>query len=104
MSVHKHVESPVRGRPHERSVVLKLAQRAAIAGIGALAIIGTVGSADLLGQARADSPPCVASPTQPCPAPVPDSANAPSQSGLQAPGPRLVCTSAGMFGQHCYRR
>ncbi|MCV7399203.1 hypothetical protein H7K24_03420 [Mycobacterium fragae] len=100
MSVHENIQAPGRRRPHERSVVLQLAQRAAIAGVGALAIIGTVGSADLLGQARADSPPCVAGPTQPCPAPVPDAANAPSQQS----GPQLVCTSAGMFGQHCYRR
>lgn len=100
MSVHENVQAPDRGRAHERSVVLKLAQRAVIAGVGALAIIGAVGGADLLGQARADNPPCVTGTTQPCPAPVPDSANAPSQR----PGPQLVCTSAGMFGQHCYRR
>jgi hypothetical protein len=74
-----------------------LARRAVIAGAGMLAIISGVGGADLLGQAHADNPPCVANATDTCPrlvdAPRPD---APPPSHI-----RVTCQPAGMFGQHC---
>jgi hypothetical protein len=74
-----------------------LAQRAVIAGAGMLAIISGVGSADLLAQARADNPDCVANAVDSCArlvdAPKPD---APPRSHI-----RVTCQPAGMFGQHC---
>jgi hypothetical protein len=44
----------------------RLAKRALIAGTSALAIMSAVGGAELLGQAHADDPPCVANVTDPC--------------------------------------
>jgi len=46
--------------------MVRLAQRAVLAAAGMLAIISGVGGADLLGQAHADEPDCVANMTDPC--------------------------------------
>jgi hypothetical protein len=43
----------------------RLAKRAVIAGTSALVIMSAVGGAELLGQAHADAPPCVANVTDP---------------------------------------
>jgi hypothetical protein len=76
----------------------RFVQRAVIAVAGMLAIISGVGGADLLGQAHADNPDCVANAVNSCPrlvdAPKPDP-------------PRRIqtfCQPAGMAGQHCFQR
>lgn len=84
------------------------ARRAVLAGAGALVIASVVGGADLLEQARADDPQCVATSAEPC-APVLDgSANQPEQPSLQATYPprthRLVCVPAAKTGAFCFRR
>jgi hypothetical protein len=88
------------------SVVLKLALRAMIAGVSALVVASGVGGAGLLGQAQANNPQCVASPTDPCPPPADGSANPPSQARLQDPNPprmHVYCQPAGKVGAFCYR-
>lgn len=79
----------------------KLAQRAVIAGAGLLAIISALGGADVLGQAHADPPQCVANATDPC-APQADLANAapPQPSHIQT-----FCQPAGAkWGVFCFQR
>lgn len=79
----------------------KLAQRAVIAGAGVLAIISGIGGADLVAQAHADNPACVASLSESCP----------QQADLPQPDPprrshvQVYCQPAGaMWGAHCFHR
>jgi hypothetical protein len=79
----------------------KLAQRAVIAGAGVLAIISAVGGADLLGQAHADNPQCVANAMDPCPV----LADAPNADPPHSPQVQTFCQPAGSkWGTHCFRR
>jgi hypothetical protein len=86
----------------------KLAQRAVIAGAGTLAIISGVGGVDLLGQAHADDPQCIANATDACPQQA-DLARAdpPRADPPRADPPQLsrVCTGGGPFsgGAHCWQ-
>jgi hypothetical protein len=75
-----------------------LAQRAVIAGAGLLAIISGVGGADLIGQAHADNPECVANAMDTCPRLV----DAPRPDAPRAPHVWLRCQPAGPHGgAHC---
>jgi hypothetical protein len=64
----------------------KLAQRTVIASAGVLAIASAVGGTDLLGQARADDPQCVASVTAPCAQQVPPPADPPHRTHIRVFG------------------
>jgi hypothetical protein len=66
-----------------REAMKKLAQRTVIAGASVLAIVSAVGGADLLGQARADDPPCVADVTDPCAQQDPPQADPPHRSHIR---------------------
>jgi hypothetical protein len=72
----------------------ELAQRALIAGVGTLAIMSTVGGADLLGQAQADDPPCVVNATDACPR----LADAPQPGAPRPPRAWLRCQPGGPHG------
>lgn len=76
----------------------KLVQRAVVTGASMLAILSGVGGADLLGQARADEPECLANATDSCP----KQANLPNADPPQL---RTVCTGGGPMtgGAHCWR-
>jgi hypothetical protein len=80
----------------------KLAPRAVIAGASALAIMSAVGGADLLGQAHADDPQCVANAADACP----PQADPPRADPPRADPPQLsrVCTGGGpkTGGGHCW--
>lgn len=78
----------------------KLVQRAIIAGAAVLGIVSGVGGADLLGQAHADNPDCVASAVDSCPR----LADAPKPDNPRPPRVRTFCQGAGMAGQHCFQR
>jgi hypothetical protein len=79
----------------------KSAKRAMVAAAGVLAILSSVGGTGLAGQARADTPPCVADATDPCPL----QADAPNADPPPAPHVRVFCHSAGpKWGAHCYQR
>ena len=74
--------------------------RVVIAGAGLWMMIGGVGDDDLLQQAHADNPPCVASETEPCLQHTDQAATVPPPQRHRG----LVCQPAGIFGSHCYRR
>lgn len=76
-----------------RNVVL----RAVIAGAGALAIMSGVGGTDLVGQAHADDPVCVADAVDSCPR----LADTPKPYATPRSHIRVSCQPAGIFGQHC---
>ena len=71
----------------------KLAQRGVVLGAGMLAIMTGIGGADVLGQARADGPQCLANATNPCRPPA------------DPPQLRTVCIGGGpkSGGAHCWR-
>jgi hypothetical protein len=77
----------------------KSVQRVVIAFAGMLLAISDVGGTELLAQAHADNPDCVATATDSCP----DHANLvktdPPQRHLQT-----ICQGAGMGGAHCFQR
>jgi hypothetical protein len=79
----------------------KLARQAVIAGASALAIMSAVGGADLLGQAHADDPHCVANGTDPCPQADPPQGDPPRADPPQL---RTVCMGGGpkTGGEHCW--
>ena len=87
MSVCQHAETS------ELRVVLKLVQRAVIVGASAPLIVSAVGGADLLGQAHAESPQCIANATDLCAPPVGDAANTSSPPRIQ-----MICQPAGPKG------
>jgi hypothetical protein len=80
----------------------KLASRAVIAGASALAIMSAVGCTDLLGQAHADDPQCVANAADACP----PQADPPRADPPLADPPQLrtVCMGGGpkTGGEHCW--
>ena len=78
----------------------KLAQRVVVVGAGVAAIIGGVGGADLLEQAHADNPDCIANAVDSCPR----LADLPKPDAPHPPRVRVYCRPAGMAGQHCYQR
>lgn len=81
------------------SATKKLVQRAVIVGAGGLAIISGVGGADLLAQARADDPPCVAGAATPCLVDLPRP-DPPPRSHV-----RVYCQPLGTkFGAFCFRK
>lgn len=74
--------------------------RVLIAGAGLGAMIIGIGDGDLVGQAHADSPPCVESAAEPCLQHTDQAATAPVPPRRY----QVVCQPAGIFGAHCYRR
>jgi hypothetical protein len=83
----------------------KLAQRAVIAGASVLAIMSAVGGADLLGQAHANEPQCVANATDPCrPQADPLQADPPPADPPHPPRIQVYCQPVGpKSGVFCYR-
>lgn len=106
--VHITGEKPppsLRGRIQRHG--RKFARRAVIACAGALAIASAAGGGDLLGQARADNPQCVANAADPCPPVLDESANSVNQPRLQATNPHrkhVFCQPTVKVGAFCYRR
>jgi hypothetical protein len=85
----------------------KLALPAVIAGASTLAIMSAVGGADLLGQAHADDPQCVAGAADACPPQAdPPRADPPQADPPQAHRPQLSQTCIGggpkTGGAHCW--
>jgi hypothetical protein len=81
--------------------VRKTAQRAVIAGAGVLAIISGVGGTDLVAQAHADNPECVAGTTELCS----QSADLPQPDPPRRSHVQVYCQPAGaMWGAHCVHR
>ena len=80
----------------------RLGLRAVIAGASVLTIMSAVDAADLLGQAHADDPQCVANAADPCP-----QADPPQGDPPRARPPQLsrVCTGGGpkTGGAHCWQ-
>ncbi|ORV15366.1 hypothetical protein AWB95_07750 [Mycobacterium celatum] len=74
-----------------------------------LVMISGTGIAGLPGQARADTPQCVADQTDPCPPPADGSVDPSTPPRVQqrmANRPRLqiICQPAAKVGAFCYRR
>jgi hypothetical protein len=75
----------------------RLAKRAVIAGTSALVIMSAVGGAELLGQAHADAPPCVANVTDPCAQQDPPQVDPPHRDHI-----RVFCQPGGAkWGAFC---
>lgn len=98
MSLHVTTRRPVR----------KLAQRVLIASAGVLVILSAAGGSDLLGQAHADSPQCVADSADPCPPSQDGSADSLAPPRLQTTSEpqgqhhrQVVCQPTGKFGTFC---
>jgi hypothetical protein len=79
----------------------KLARRAVIAAASVLTVMSTVGGANLLEQARADDPQCVANAANPCPQADPPQGDPPRADPPQL---RTVCMGGGpkTGGAHCW--
>jgi hypothetical protein len=95
----RHEADPNR----RRETMRKLMQRALIAGASVLAIMSAVDGANLLGQAHANEPQCIANATGPCP----PQADPPQPDPPRADPPQLrtVCTGGGpkTGGGHCFQ-
>jgi hypothetical protein len=84
--------------------VRKVTRRALVAGAGVLVLLSGVDGADVMGQARAEEPPCGPDVTEPCQQQVDQ-----QQADLPSPAPPprhkvwLSCSPAAL-GAHCTQR
>lgn len=83
----------------------KLTRCVLIAGTGVVVILSGVDGADVMGQAHADEPQCIANATAPCPQQVDKQQADLPKAGPLRPRTRVFCQPAGpMAGTHCFQR